>query len=62
MDYEGFPVAARGMESKHGRRRFKEVNWQKQAGLLQQIMYFQSRSARFKFGLSVQCKWLVLEV
>ena len=41
MDYGGFSLAASGMDRKHGGHGFG-VNWQKQAGLLQQIMYFQS--------------------
>jgi len=42
MDYGGFPLAARGMEKTNWRMSFLGVNWQNQAGLLQQIMYFQS--------------------
>ena len=46
MDYGVFPLAARGMERKHGGRRFEDCvsrgEWPKKAGLLQQMMYFQS--------------------
>ena len=41
-----FPLAARGMQRKHGGRRFEDCvsrgKLAKKAGLLQQMMYFQS--------------------
>jgi len=39
MDYGGFPLASGGMERETW---CQGMNWQKQAGLLQQIMYSQS--------------------